>query len=228
MKLESISKISGTMRVLSGLHIGAGKDSVEIGGLDQPIIKHPISGAPYVPGSSIKGKMRSLLEIYYFSANLATREALGRGKPCDCGKAACPACRIFGSGADPKKVEDDLGPTRLIVRDATLAPLYAERFNKGELPMEVKYENIIHRVKGVAEHPRPLERVPAGVEFSFSMSFKKFEGDQDDLLAYVYKGLRLIELDALGGCGSRGCGQVEFLDLRCDDQPVNLDDYPLK
>ena len=228
MKLNAIRKITGVLRVISGLHIGAGKDSVEIGGLDQPIIKHPITKAPYIPGSSIKGKMRSLLEVYYFSDNKETLAALKDGKPCNCGKSTCPACKIFGSGADPKKVDADLGPTRLIVRDANLEQEFESRFKNGALPMEVKYENIIHRVKGVAEHPRPLERVPAGVEFSFSLSFKEYEGDEPALLDFVFKGLRLIELDALGGCSSRGCGQVEFRDLLLDGQAVMLENYPLK
>lgn len=89
--------------------------------------------------------------------------------------------------------------------------------------MEEKYENVIHRVKGTADHPRPLERVPAGVEFDFSISFKEFEGDDAGLLDYVYKGLKMIELDALGGNSSRGCGQVKFVDLQCDDQPLGAD-----
>jgi CRISPR-associated protein Csm3 len=94
--------------------------------------------------------------------------------------------------------------------------------------MEIKYENIIHRVKGVAEHPRPLERIPAGVEFDFNMSFKVFEGDADDLIEDVYRGLRLIELDALGGNSSRGSGQVRFDNLTCDGQSVDLAAYPFE
>ncbi len=220
MKLEKIKHLNGTLNVLSGLHIGAGRDVIEIGGMDQPIIKHPITSAPYVPGSSIKGKMRSLLEIYYFINTPGTRKFVGEGKPCGCGERTCPACVIFGAASDKKDI--NIGPTRLLVRDAMLSSHHQDLFDKGELPMEVKYENIIHRVKGVAEHPRPLERVPAGVTFDFSMSFKVFEGDDPSFLDYVYKGLRLIELDALGGCGSRGCGQVRFDNLACDGQKVDL------
>lgn len=220
MKLEKIKHITGALRVVSGLHIGAGRDVIEIGGLDQPIIKHPITSAPYVPGSSIKGKMRSLLEVYYFIENPKTRNFVGAGKPCGCGERDCPACVIFGSSGDKKNLT--IGPSRLMVRDAMLCKSDQERFDKGELPMEVKYENIIDRVKGVAEHPRPLERVPAGVAFDFNLSFKVFEGDDPSLLNHVYQGLRLIELDALGGCGSRGCGQVSFENLLCDGQQVDL------
>jgi len=235
MKLNGIRRISGRIVVLTGLHIGASKDSIEIGGMDQPIIKHPISKAPYIPGSSLKGKMRSLLEIYYFIDRKETREFLvgkkgevGKegGKPCGCGKRECPACVIFGAASDKK--DTTLGPTRLIVRDAMLSEKDRLAFDRGELPMEVKYENTIHRVQGIALHPRPLERVPAGVSFDFSLAFKEFEGDDPELLDYVYKGLKLVELDALGGCSSRGCGQVRFDDLICDKQPVSLDGISLE
>lgn len=226
MQLNSIKKITGTITVITGLHIGAGKDSLEIGGLDQPIIKNPLTQEPYIPGSSIKGKMRSLLEISRFSSmRPKTREHVANGKPCACAEAGCPACTIFGTSASEKG--NDLGPTRLIVRDAVLTEGWRERFKNNELAMEVKYENIIHRVKGVAEHPRPLERVPAGVQFTFNLSFKVFEGDDAKLIEDVYRGLRLIELDALGGCSSRGSGQVRFDDLACDGQSVDLSQYNL-
>lgn len=226
MQLNSIKKITGNITVITGLHIGAGKDSLEIGGLDQPIIKNPLTQEPYIPGSSIKGKMRSLLEISRFSSMRSkTREHVANGKPCACAEAGCPACTIFGTSASEKG--NDLGPTRLIVRDAVLTESWREKFKNNELTMEIKYENIIHRVKGVAEHPRPLERVPAGVQFTFNLSFKIFEGDDAKLIEDVYRGLRLIELDALGGCSSRGSGQVRFDDLACDGQSVDLSQYNL-
>ncbi len=222
MKLKSIKAISGKIRVITGLHIGGSKDNLEIGGLDQPIIKHPLTKEPYIPGSSIKGKMRSLLENYYFIDREQTRKFVAeKGAPCGCGEPDCPACKIFGTSSDKKSAE--LGSTRIIVRDAVLTEQFRTKFAKGELPMEEKYENVIHRVKGTADHPRPLERVPAGVEFDFSISFKEFEGDDAALLNYVYKGLKMIELDALGGNSSRGCGQVKFVDLQCDAQPLGAD-----
>jgi CRISPR-associated protein Csm3 len=227
MKLESIKEIKGTIRVLTGLHIGAGKESLEIGGLDQPIIKHPITSEPYIPGSSIKGKMRSLLEVSRFAGQRdeTRKHVLEDGAPCACASPECPACVIFGTSAANKG--DDLGPTRLIVRDAHLSQQWQEKFQKNELTMEVKYENIIHRIKGTAEHPRPLERVPSGVEFSFNLSFKVFENDPEDLIEEVYRGLRLIELDALGGNSSRGCGQVVFENLTCGGKEISLEGYSL-
>lgn len=223
MKLTNIKELTGIIRLRSGLHIGAGKDSVEIGGMDQPIIKDPVTQAPYIPGSSLKGKLRSLLETSVFMKNEGTRNAVMQGKPCDCGRKGCPACAIFGSHASPQKCDPDLGPTRLLMRDATLTPEFMEMFKNGRLPMEVKYENTIHRVTGVAGNPRPLERVPAGTCFTLNIAFRVYEDDPDDLFDWVLKGLKLIQLDAIGGGGSRGNGQVVFEDLKLDGEPVNLD-----
>lgn len=227
MQLQSIRTLTGRIRLRSGLHIGAGKDTVEIGGLDQPIVKDPLTGAPYIPGSSIKGKMRSLLEVGVFmSKNPEMRRTILESKehtPCDCGRRSCPVCVMFGAHKAPDKCEPDLGPTRLLFRDAMLCEEDMERFKSGRLPMEIKYENIIDRVQGVARHPRPLERVPAGVSFDMNIALKVYEGDKpEDLVQWLCKGLKLIELDALGGGSSRGSGQVVFENLSLDGQAVDL------
>lgn len=223
MQLKNIHTISGSINLLSGLHIGAGNDTIEIGGLDQPIIKHPLTEEPYIPGSSIKGKLRSLVEVTFVAPlRQQTQKFVSQqGKPCNCGEADCPACLIFGNTAP----ESQTGPTRLIVRDALLSETWQDKFKRGELPMEVKYENTIDRVKGVAAHPRPLERVPAGVSFDFTMAFKEFAEDDDKLKTYIFQGLRLMTLDALGGNSSRGCGQITFENLKFNDEAINLDDY---
>ncbi len=208
MKLENIKEIKGTIKLLTGLHIGAGNEVIEIGGLDQPIIKHPVSHEPYIPGSSLKGKMRSSLELY-----------LGRygknGEPCQCGDPNCPICTLFGVGGskEEKKPEGPtrIGPTRIVVRDAYMTDEFKESFNNGELPMEIKYENTIDRIRGTADKPRPLERVPKGVEFNFSIAVKEFDIDKDkNLVDTVLACLYLVEQDGLGGNISRGCGQIKF------------------
>lgn len=220
MKLCAIHAITASIRLQSGLHIGAGKDTVEIGGLDQPIIKDPLSGKPYIPGSSLKGKMRSLLETAVFMGRSEeTRRAITtNGSPCDCGHRSCPVCTLFGAHKAPGKCDDDLGPTRMLVRDAPLSMECSDSFRKGKLPMEIKYENTIHRVRGVADHPRPLERVPAGVRFDLNIALKVYEGDDPSLMDWIFRALKLVELDALGGCSSRGCGQVVFRDIRVDGE----------
>lgn len=223
MRLVAIKNITGVICLRSGLHIGASKDNIEIGGLDQPIIKDPITMAPYIPGSSLKGKLRSILETSVLMKNPDTRNFVVQGKPCACGKRDCPACTIFGFSAAARKEDEENGPSRLLVRDAPLTDDYKKLFVSGLLPMEVKTENFIHRVKGVADHPRPLERVPAGTCFTLNMAFRVYEGDSEELLNYIWKGLKMIQLDALGGGGSRGSGQVVFENLQVDGKPVDLE-----
>lgn len=216
MQLKAILEIKGQIELQSGLHIGAGKDSVEIGGLDNPVIKNPLTNAPYIPGSSLKGKMRSLLETSLLQSRPDTRRFYEKGQPCGCAKADCPVCLIFGVSA-AGQTKSELGPTRILVRDSLLTTEFADLFKKAALPMEIKYENSINRCTGVAM-PRPLERVPAGVCFDLNISFKIFQDDPADLVEWLFKGLRLVELDALGGCGSRGCGEVRFKNLFINDE----------
>jgi CRISPR-associated protein Csm3 len=214
MKLEKVKTIKGKIRVMTGLHIGASNSNIEIGGMDQPIIKDPLpgSGAPYIPGSSLKGKMRSLIEI---KEGRYTKNERHLGYPCDCGKKECPVCAVFGTSATTRS--DDLGPTRVVVRDSYLSKEWNDKFINGDLPMEVKYENSINRITGIAT-PRPLERVPAGVEFDFNITFKVFEGDPESYFKTIIQAMRLLELDALGGAGSRGCGQIKFTDITIDNE----------
>lgn len=213
--------ITGTIHLRSGLHIGAGKDTVEIGGLDNPVIKHPHTGWPYIPGSSLKGKLRFLLEW-----------AFGRirtdGHPWGFNEAANqsfdkqdPVLRIFGSPA--KRDLWPYGPTRLIVRDAPLDDAWVrEVLARGQPLTEEKVEVVIDRIAGKAHDrvgPRTMERVPAGVRFRMEMVFRLFDTDDGgardrDCLNWLLAGLHLLEQDALGGSGSRGYGRVEFADLR--------------
>ncbi len=219
MKLKGYRKIEGVIEVVTGLHVGGSSSVMEIGGNDNPVIKNPVTKEPYIPGSSIKGKMRSLLEWKLGKVN--TTSGKGYGEVHKCGNKKCPVCVIFGSSAD----EAGLGPSRLIVRDAFLDPGYRkemeeETAKKGSVwtPMDLmedKYENSINRITARA-NPRPLERVVPGARFRFSMSYRVFEngdggGVDEELFFCVLDGLRLIEADALGGAGSRGCGQVRFL-----------------
>ena len=214
MKLNKVKTIKGKIKILTGLHIGASNENIEIGGLDNPIIKDPLPGsmAPYIPGSSLKGKLRSLIEI---KEGRYVQDGRRRGNPCDCGKRDCPVCPVFGTSASGRP--EDLGPTRIVVRDALLSEEWREKFKAGDLPMEIKYENAINRITGVA-NPRPLERVPAGVEFAFNIAFKDFEGDPEEYFATVLKAMRLLEMDALGGAGSRGSGQIKFTDITIDGE----------
>jgi CRISPR-associated protein Csm3 len=225
LHLKGYIQVSGEVTCLTGLHIGNPSEVIEIGGLENAIIKHPVSGIPYIPGSSLKGKMRALLEMWLAQVNVKGN-VHSPGDHADLDKAeACPICRIFGiiGGAetgDKKKVE--LGPSRLVVEDARLLRIEANGYEQTDLTKtEVKWENVINRITGTAEHPRQVERVPAGAVFQFAMNYRVFDIQDDEgrpraiptdetMFDHVLKGLRLLELDTLGGSGSRGYGKITF------------------
>lgn len=216
LKLIARPRLEARLEVLTGLHIGTGKDTVEIGGIDNSVVKTP-AGEPYVPGSSIKGKLRFLLEWAFgtLSGNGQPWGMDGNGSyaPDD------PVLRIFGTPATAWRG----GPTRLVVRDATLDPTWAGRvIDRGLLLTEVKTEVMIDRLAGKAHGrvgPRQTERVPAGAAFHFEAVFRLYGVDGDEgrrdreCLAWLLQGLDLLEQDALGGSGSRGYGRVRFDDL---------------
>ncbi|MDD2366188.1 MAG: type III-A CRISPR-associated RAMP protein Csm3 [Desulfuromonadaceae bacterium] len=220
MKLNSYSKVTGVIRCETGLRIGGSKDSLEIGTSDNPIIRHPISGLPYIPGSSLKGKMRSLLEV---KAGTFSQ----RGGACDCGKYdECEICRLFGCGS-PQKAKE---MTRLIFRDAMVTKVAEEilrdaQAEKGVNFAEVKNENWIDRTTGKAGNGgiRNQERVPEGTTFDFEISVRVFDCDnKEQFKNKLVEGLKLMECDYLGSSGSRGYGQIKFLDLKFDNQPFTL------
>lgn len=224
MKQKGIKKITGQIIVKTGLHIGAGNDKIEIGGMDNPIIRNPLTREPYIPGSSIKGKMRALLEWKF------NKVQQSNGKPCSCGDASCEICRVFGS-ANSSKNKDNAskrGPTRLIVRDATLSEDDSKRFINGKKIIEEKSENTINRITAEA-NPRPMERVVPGVKFEFELVYRVIDTDdggkkdEEYFESVVKEGLRLLKDDYLGGGGSRGNGQIEFVDLKDETgEKINL------
>lgn len=226
-QLTAITTIEAKLELITGLRIGAGDAEMHIGGVDNTVIKHPITQEPYIPGSSIKGKMRSLLEW---------RSGAVQEGPCDkkthdqaSGKVQSEVKRIlklFGTGGgelkDDKTFAAEIGPSRLAFWDCSLDKNWVSQLRENnQLLTEVKSENRINRISGVAEHPRNTERVPAGASFDFRLSIKRLDGDTDDLLETVLQGLKLIEHDSLGGSGSRGYGKVRFSQLRIDGQDAD-------
>lgn len=220
MKLVGYKNIEGLIEVVTGLHIGGSTTMIEIGGKDNPVIKNPLTKEPFIPGSSLKGKMRSLLE---WKLGLIDDRRKIDGKDNKdfgevhkfnspkCEKEKCPICLIFGTSAD----DAALGPTRLIVRDAVMDNDFMNKQKTTNATWTVldltedKYENTINRITARA-NPRNFEMVIAGAEFKFTMSYRVFDGDDENLFDQVIESLRLIEKDALGGAGSRGCGQIKF------------------
>ena len=243
MQLQDYLTLKGTLRCVTGLRIGGSAEMIEIGGLDNPIIKHPITKMPYVPGSSLKGKMRALLELRLDMIDPEPFEHDKEGQVkrnnknepvkntnygevhrpggYGCEGATCPICRIFGSNAG----EGKLGPARLIMRDAYLTEEWEAKIEKlqheGEAVTEIKHENTINRITAMA-NPRSMERVPAGVAFTFEIGYRVFDtgdGGATDkaLFKHILEGLHLVAADTLGGSGSRGYGKVAFEGLTLTD-----------
>jgi CRISPR-associated protein Csm3 len=218
--------LEGEIHCQTGLHIGAGKGSLEIGGADNPVVKDAF-GIPYIPGSSLRGRLRSLLEQ---TMGLALRSELvylskRKGQEVRIHQSDRPdddVCVLFGR--NPGRVEKVSGealeaatatPARLTVYDAPLVVdsiTQQMRENLDDELTEVKSENAVDRITSQA-NPRTLERVPAGARFRFRMVLDVLCPEDKPLLGRVVEGLRLLEDDALGGGGSRGNGRIVFSGL---------------
>jgi CRISPR-associated protein Csm3 len=198
--------ILGTIELVSGARIGGSDDVLQIGGTDLTCIKDPVTGRPYLPGSSLKGKLRSSLE-----RDLGRYSNNGE-EPCGCASVNCPICVVFGPH---KKTEHSLGPTRMIVRDAPVI---------GNFKFENKTESIINRKTGTAQHPRTVERVAPGAKFQLQIEVQEFDQDQsftyrdtegnelrgaDALLEVVDHALWLAEQTGFGAGTGRGYGRVK-------------------
>jgi len=224
MQLTNIKKITGKIVLKSGLHIGAGDTEMHIGGTDNPVVKDPLTGQPYIPGSSLKGKMRSLLEwrhglVIAADGHPYSFKQLAKDETNVAGRELI---KLFG-GAPEKNVEElvnEIGPTRLAFWDCPLNSAWKKDIADARnlLTTEAKSENSINRIAGVADNPRFTERVIAGAEFDFKLTLKIVDGE--DLLPMLLEGLKLLELDSLGGSGSRGYGKIEFAELKLDDAPL--------
>src|SRR5437667_10868850 len=219
--------LEGEIHCQTGLHIGAGKGSLEIGGADNPVVKDAF-GLPYIPGSSLRGRLRSLLENALGLTTPAELVYLSkrRGQEVRIHQSDRPddeICLLFGR--NPGRVERVQGeplestaasPARLAVYDAPLDPdsiTPQMRENLDDEITEVKSENAIDRITSQA-NPRTLERVPAGARFHFRMILDLLCDEDRELVPRVIEALRLLEDDSLGGCGSRGRGRVRFSGLK--------------
>ncbi len=214
--------IKGIIQVTSGLHIGSSRESLEIGGLDAPVLRDPLTSEPYIPGSSIKGKLRALLERAYaaksgkgegfFNRNIGRPNYPIKVHVCNDAEQAtsCPVCRLFGSSGTE---EGRNFPARIKFRDCHLTR-YSERELRERdtelLYTELKYENALDRITAAA-NPRQIERVPAGTEFAFEIVYDvedplELKEDLENLTIAV----GLLQDDYLGGHGSRGYGKVKI------------------
>lgn len=226
MKLTNITEIQATLVLKTGLHIGAGDSEMHIGGIDNSIIKHPITQSPYIPGSSLKGKIRALLEWRSGAVTDGKPLSLEHLAKATDKSAVENILKLFGISADNQKEEEQMkriGVGRLGFWDCALNEEWEKRIrDDNQLLTEAKSENTINRITATADNPRQTERVPAGAKFDFKLTLRQFEGDSDELFDLVFKGLRLLELDSLGGSGSRGYGKVEFEQLTVNGEIRDL------
>lgn len=229
--------LEAEIHLVTGLHIGGAGGKIAIGGVDNPIIRDPLTEEPIIPGSSLKGKMRSLLERW---GGYELNHSIGQARIHICegeeGRKRYPDCVVCNVFGVPGEI-DFAYPTRLIVRDAFLDPRHRDRLRAADLDLpfsEVKWEAAIDRITSAAV-PRQIERVPAGAVFrAFSirtsgpstgengpaehlaplMVYNLYFPKDLDWFAKVIEAMALVEDDYLGGYGSRGSGQVAFRRLR--------------
>lgn len=195
----------GQIVLKTGLHIGGSNTAMNIGGPDNFVVRNPLTNLPYIPGSSLKGKLRSLCELYNGESP--------DGKPSS--DPNSKAGMLFGTSADNNTGH----ASRLIVRDAELDTSNEELFINTELPYtETKTEANIDRITSKA-NPRTFERVPAGAKFNYEMVLNVFEGDNKNALLDTLKQAKeLLEDDYLGGNGSRGYGKIKFEGEKTEDK----------
>lgn len=222
--------LRGKIECLTGLHIGGSKDKLEIGGVDSPVIRNPQTRYPYIPGSSLKGKLRHLLE--YGLGEVHQKGHVSEAKP---------IVRLFGIGADDNKEEEEAkkkkaksenkeqedkvvekrkGPARLVVRDCNPDKATIKMWENLDSELEYteyKPENSINRITSTA-NPRFIERVTADSKFEFEIIYTVYDmGDEDDLekeveddILNLKMAMRMLEHNFLGKAGSRGYGRVRF------------------
>lgn len=208
-QLKQKLEVTGKIVLKTGLHIGGTNTSMDIGGIDTNVIRNPVNNQPFIPGSSLKGKMRCLLEQ---SKGTIGGRAGGNVNHGPSGDSSHLSVKLFGNAASGNGKQI---PSRVIVRDAYLFNA-EDLLDKTEIPYtEGKTEVVIDRVTSAAS-PRQIERVPAGAKFQMNIVLNIFEGEnkEDELIKGLFASLKLLRDDYLGGSGSRGYGQVSFQDIK--------------
>lgn len=197
--------IKGNLVVKTGMHIGGGSDYAPIGSVDSPFVRDALTQEPIVPGSSLKGKIRTLLARYRSKRYIVN----------EIHKDDEVIKRLFGSTI-PQII------SRLQFQDLFVSEESKSLFESIETDTymgEVKFENSIKRANGEA-NPRQIERVPAGAKFVFQLVYTVIdETELEEDLKTLRTGIKLLELDYLGGHGTRGYGRVAI-------ENINVTSFP--
>ena len=230
IQLQGKIFLTGTIKAVTGLHIGGDSDNLDIGGIDNPVIRNPFNREPYIPGSSLRGKMRGLLDRHFNLQlrNMGGVQVHGCQSPQDYDQ--CDVCQVFGV-APSGGLRGKTMPTRLIVRDVSLTEealkILTDAETEGELT-EAKWEVAIDRITSEA-NPRQSERVPAGATFGpFELVYGIYTrntvrssqiSEELALFDIVLAGMELLQDDYLGGSGTRGYGKIAFEKLAMTFKP---------
>ena len=202
-------KISGKIKVMTGMHIGG---SSAFSAVDSPVIRDKQSDLPIIPGSTLKGKMRTLM-AKGFSESASAKIGYHDDDP-------EIVLRLFGNIKNGKNEHKN---SRLLFSDMILSNMDELKQMDIHSATEVKFENSINRLTAVA-NPRQIERVIRGSEFDLDIIYNVEDETQikEDFQA-IKDGLTLLEYDYLGGSGSRGYGKVKFEDLKAQNVIGNID-----
>lgn len=205
-------RITGVLETKTGMHIGGSSAFSAIGAVDSPVIKDVRNGKPMVPGSSLKGKIRTLLAKKYNEA------VVNPDNDAECIR------RVFGSAKKDK--DNKVHASKIIVSDMFLLNEDEIRNRGIESFTEVKFENSINRATAVA-NPRQIERAIKGLQFGIDMIYEVENGKEDEVIddiKLLAEGMKMLEYDYLGGSGSRGYGKVQFFDMTAKVVIGALDD----
>ena len=201
-------EITGTIEVLTGLHIGGNEGFSAIGAIDSPVIKDVYSGNPMIPGSSLKGKLRTLLAEVHNDREKNPGNRIELDAP--------EIKRLFGASNDDNSKEEKKHNSRLIFTDMIAENVEELRKYGIDYPTEVKFENSINRLSGVA-NPRQIERVVRGTHFPLRIIYNvESEEEAIEDISLLKEGFQLLQYDYLGGHGSRGYGRVRISDLQAE------------
>ncbi|ADC86178.1 MULTISPECIES: type III-A CRISPR-associated RAMP protein Csm3 [Staphylococcus] len=207
-------KVTGTIEIITGLHIGGSGEISMIGAIDSPVVRDLLTKLPIIPGSSIKGKMRSLLardfglKLNQDNHNQDDDRVL----------------RLFGSSE-----KGNIQRARLQISDAFYSDKTKQIFTDNDISFtETKFENTINRLTAVA-NPRQIERVTRGAEFDFTFIYNVIDETQvEDDFNNIKKAILLLENDYLGGGGTRGNGRIEFKDINIETVVGEYDSTNIK
>ena len=205
-------QITGILEVKTGLHIGGNGAFAAIGAVDSPLLKDVRTGLPLIPGSSLKGKMRSLL-AKEFNTDAVKQHDDDHHR----------LTRVFGSAK-----KGAIQRSRILISDMIMKNADELRKIGIQSMTEVKFENTINRATAVA-NPRQIERVIRGAQFNLDFMYEmEDEKELVEDMEVIAEGMKLLQYDYLGGNGSRGYGKVTFSNVLAETVIGDVPDEMLK